>query len=112
MTIIRDKHGSTIRTSRNLRGLLRHNTAMLSSPIKLVTIDPINPANPADSSNYSSEGKLCVLWENGDSCETNFASFTVLKQWLRNRRNWYGAPLRVSGQPADVISYHNPALTS
>ncbi len=80
MEVIRDKSGNVKSSSRNLRGIVR---AFGKQLIKVISIDPI-----ADG-----EGKLYVLFDNGDSFETNFASFTTLRYWIKARRNLRGVKL-------------------
>jgi hypothetical protein len=41
----------------------------------------------------------------------DFASKGVLAQALRQWRNFYGAPLKIDGQDAGKVGYHNPELT-
>lgn len=90
MHVIRNKNGEIVNSSRNMRGIRRVVGKQL---VKSVAIDHL----PAD------EGKLCILFDNGDSYETNFASFEVLKHCLRNWRNLYGALLTIDGNRASPI---------
>ncbi len=89
--------GNPVSTSRNLRGIRAY---VGKHSIKVLAIDTI-----ADG-----EGQLSILFENGNSFATNFASFTVLKEWVRNWRNVYGAPLLVNTVDCGTVSYRNPAL--
>ena len=82
MQVIRDRDGNVIIKSRNLAGIRRYvggNTPLL---IKVLDVSEIG----------DKEGKLCVVFENGCSFETNFASFFVLKGFVRRWRNVHGAP--------------------
>lgn len=94
---IRNRDGEVINKSRNLRGLRQHCGKKL---IKIVSIDPIR----------NGEGKLCILFENGDSCETVFPIYATLRQTVRNWRNLYGAKLIIHGESRDQINYDNLAL--
>lgn len=111
MPEIRDKDGKVIQRSRNLDGIRRYVGRNL---IKVLAIDKLKFASPAKLENgwlYADDAKLSILFDNGCSYETNFASFKVLKQFVRQWRNVYGAPLRVNGEDAGVVSYHNPKLS-
>lgn len=99
MQVIRDENGKIIRRSQNLRGVRTHAQARRAVA---VSIDKIG----------SGEGKLCVLFANRDSFETNFASFNVLKGWVRRWRAVYGAELMVNGSVYDSVSSANPALAA
>ena len=95
--IIRDSEGKAINTSRNLRGIRRYVGQNL---IKVLSIDAI----------AKGEGKLMILFDNKASFETNFASFNVLRDQVRQWRNVYGAPLRVNGVDCGKVSKDNAAL--
>jgi hypothetical protein len=94
---IRDQSGKVIGRSRNLRGIRAYVGKHI---VKVCAIDQIGQW----------EGKLLVLFESGASCETNFASWTVLKMFVRNWRNMWGAPLRVNGIECGAVSSRNAAL--
>ena len=98
MQVIRDRDGNVICKSRNLGGIRRYVGGHTSPLIKMLDVSEIR----------HEEGKLCILFENGSSFETNFASYSVLKGFVNRWRNVYGSPLTVNGQPAGVISRHNP----
>jgi hypothetical protein len=91
MNVIRNKDGEVIQRSRNLAGIRRFVGSRL---IKVLAVDRIEDG----------EGKLMILFENGDSYETNFASFTVLADFVRRWRNVYGAPLLIGGKDAGMVS--------
>lgn len=40
-------------------------------------------------------GRLCVTWNDGAFCGTNFESYDVLQSWIANRRSWKDAELFV-----------------
>jgi hypothetical protein len=97
MEYIRNENGAVIGKSKNLAGIRRYVSRNL---IKCLAIDSIGNGN----------GKLCILFDNGSSFECNFTSFEVLKNFVRNWRNVYGAKLVVNGFESQGISYQNIAL--
>ena len=97
--VIRNSDGNIIKTSRNLRGIREHVSHNL---VKVVGIDRIGDKHL--------EGKLLILFENGDSYETNFASYEVLCDFLGRWRNIYGAKLIIGGSDCGTISSKNPNL--
>jgi hypothetical protein len=99
MLVVRDRDGKVISKSRNLAGIRRYVGEPVRPSIKVIDVSQIGDG----------EGKLCILFENGCSFETNFASYPVLKDFVKRWRNVYGSPLSVNGQPAGVVSSHNPA---
>jgi hypothetical protein len=99
MLVVRDRDGKVINKSRNLAGIRCYVGGHTPPLIKVLDVSEIG----------AGEGKLCILLENGCSFETNFASYAVLTGFVRRWRNVHGAPLTVNGQPAGVISNHNPA---
>lgn len=99
MLVVRDRDGKVINKSRNLAGIRRFVSGHTPPSIKTIDVSKIG----------AREGKLCILFENGCSFETNFASYSVLTGFVRRWCNVHGAPLTVNGQPASVISSHNPA---
>jgi hypothetical protein len=105
MNVIRDRDGNIIQRSKNLAGIRRYVAGKhgFRPQIKVLSIDRID---------RWSEGKLCILFANGASYETNFASFGVLKSWVRNWRRVYGAPLLMNGQKQGKVSGDNPALVN
>lgn len=97
MLVIRDKNGNVIGKSKNLAGIRQK---VGKESVKVVAIDEI-----ADG-----EGKLMILFKNGDSFETNFASYDVLRHAVGNWRNLYGTELVINGEKVDVISNKNRFL--
>lgn len=97
---IRDKDGNVIRQSRNLAGIRRY-VGGYTAPL----IETMDVSRLADDG-----GKLCMLFSNGASYETNFASFVVLCLMVRNWRNVYGAPLSINGVDAGKVGYKNERL--
>ena len=87
MEYIRDKDGNIIQSSRNLAGIRRYVGGYLPPTIKMMSMDEI----------ANKEGKLLILFESGNSFETTFASYEVLKDFVKNWRNVQGAPLWVNG---------------
>ncbi len=98
MMSIRDRAGNVISKSRNLAGIRRYVSGYNPPLIKMLDISEIG----------AGEGKLCILFENDCSFETNFSSYSVLKGFVRRWRSVYGATLTVNGQPAGVVSSRNP----
>ena len=98
MMSIRDRDGNVISKSRNLAGIRRYVGGHTPPLIKVLDVSEIG----------DEEGKLCILFENGCSFETNFASYSVLKGFVNRWRNVHGSPLTVNGQPAGAVSTHNP----
>jgi hypothetical protein len=97
---IRDTDGKIIQKSRNLAGIRRY---VSNHVIKVLSISPIgNEKYP--------EGKLLILFEDRSSFETNFASYHVLRNMVRNWRNVYGSPLVVAGQDCGKVEFKNPFL--
>lgn len=87
MPEIRNPDGSIHSTSRNLRGIRAHVGKHL---IRVMSIDAIGERGH--------EGKLLILFDDGKSYETNFASFEVLREFVSGWKNCYGAPIRVNGR--------------
>lgn len=106
MNVIRNADGEVIRQSRNLRGIREY---MGHNRVKVMSIDPMRQPTLASLTDTSG-GKLCILFVDGSSFEANFASYTVLRDWVRRRRNAYGSTLRVAGEDAGTVSYRNPHL--
>lgn len=97
---IRDKDGNVVQESRNLRGIRRYVGGFRPPIIKKLAIDEIDGLS----------GKLCILFENGNSFETNFMSFAVLAGFVRRWWNVHGSPLLINGQDAGVVSSTHPRL--
>ena len=77
---ILDKTGKVIHSSKNLRGIRDHVSQHM---VKVVSVGHLPDG----------EGKLCVLFVNGDSFECNFASYEVLVGFVRRWRNIRGAEI-------------------
>jgi hypothetical protein len=107
MHVIRDRDGNPIKTSRNLRGIREYVGKNL---IRVLSVDPIKCQTLASVNDTTGEGKLCILFDNGASYETTFASYSVLKSFVRRWRNVYGSPLCVNGKDCGTVSSNNPAL--
>lgn len=95
---IRNSEGAIVSKSRNLRGIREYVGRNL-----VKTVD-------ATEVGARGEGQLSILFDNGDSFQTNFASFTVLLESLKTWRNLYGAPLTIGGKSRGNVGYSNPAL--
>lgn len=90
---IRDALGRVIRTSKNLRGILRYPGSRSLVYIKEVRVTPLERL----------KGRLEVTWSDGAYAVTEFASHSVLCDWLRSRRSWYGAEVLHNGRPAGKL---------
>lgn len=100
MEVIRDTFGNVIHRSKNLSGIRRYVGGSHPRLIKILAINRVG----------DDEGKLCILFEDRSSFETNFFSFDCVKRMVRNWRNVYGARLVVNGVDAGEVGYRNPAL--
>jgi hypothetical protein len=81
--------GTIIRQSQNLRGMRDY--ARTSRVYRV-------HAKPDPENTY--RGILSVEYENGATSEASFACFTVLLEWLRDRRSWRTAPFWTIEKPA------------
>lgn len=97
MPVIRDRDGEVVQKCRNLAGIHRF---VPSHTISHMDISEVG----------SGEGKLCILFEDGHSFETGFASFDVLKMHVRNWRNVWGAPFSVNGVDQGKVEKNHAAL--
>lgn len=94
--VIRDKDGNIIQRSRNLAGIRRYTA---HSIIKTLDVSHIG--------DKLLDGQLSILFNNGDTFQTNFASFAVLCGWVERWRNAHGAPLTIDGVAAGVVGKGN-----
>lgn len=94
--VIRNASGNVIARSANLAGIRRYVGKHI---IKMMAIDRQLP---------SSAGTLLILFDNGSSFQTNFASHNILCDFVRRWRNVYGAPLLLDGLPSGKVSKDNP----
>jgi hypothetical protein len=106
--VIRSKHGTVLSGSRNLRGI---RTAVGKYVVEHVSIAR------ASRGAVDGGGWLEVLFKdagngryNGATFRAHFASFEVLRNFVRNWRNVYGAALIVDGAACGVVEYRNAAL--
>jgi hypothetical protein len=98
MEVIRNADGAIIQRSSNLAGIRRYSGRHL---IKTLAIDRDGEWG----------GKLSILFDDKSSFETQFASFDVLREFVRRWRNVHGAPLVVNGEACEVVSYDHPQLS-
>jgi hypothetical protein len=98
MLNILDKDGVVIQQSKNLRG------------IKRFVAKPENIIKTLDISQVSDGGLLSILFENGDSYQASFNSFTVLKSFVYGWEDVYGAFFTVNGSAVGVVESNNPVL--
>lgn len=98
--VIRDKSGYVVSRSRNLRGIRQYVSGHTPPIIKMLSVSPIGDG----------EGKLLILFENGNSYEANFASFVVLKQFVRAWKDIHGSPFWYDGKRCGEVTRNNPHL--
>lgn len=91
--------GKAVFTSRNLAGIQR---AISRDLVKSVRIDHFPDKFPHGN------GRLRVLFQNGNRYETDFASYEVLKGWLRGRLWLHGVPIKTSDEGSGVIGKKFP----
>lgn len=94
---IRDRNGAVVSKSANLRGIRRETGRHL---VKVVGISELP----------NEEGRLCILFQNGNSCEFDWPDFDALKETVRRWRNLYGAPLKIGELSSGVVSPRNSFL--
>jgi len=85
MEVIRDKDGRVIQRSRNLAGIRRYVSNHL---IHTLYIDHIGEW----------EGKLCILFDDGASFESNFSSYEVLYDFVNRWKNVKGCLTVINGE--------------
>jgi hypothetical protein len=95
--VIRDCDGNVIQSSPTLMGIRGYVGKHL---IKMLDISPVGDG----------EGQLSILFDDRSSFQTHFADFGVLKSFVRNWRNVYGAPLSIGGIDCGKVKYRNKAL--
>lgn len=95
MHTINDRDGNPISRSRNMRGIRARVGKHL---VKTVAISPLKGED---------EGKLMILFDDGASYETNFASYATLVDCVRRWRNLYGAELLINGESCGPLSFDN-----
>lgn len=98
MECIRDKDGNVIRRSRNLAGIRRYVGGLRPPIVVKLCVDDLAEQG----------AKLSMLFDDGSNYETNFASFQVLKEFVRRWKNVHGAPLLVNGKEAGFVGGANP----
>lgn len=96
--------GEPIQRSQNLRGIRRY---VGQHAVTFVELKRINEDTPRIS---SALGMLYIVFDNGATFETPFASFKVLKNVVRQWRNLYGVVLKIEGEDKGNVQYDNPAL--
>ena len=89
MMSIRDRDGNVISKSRNLAGIRRYVGGHTPPLIKVLDVSEIG----------DKEGKLCILFENGCSFETNFASYSVLRALSGDGATFMERHLPSTGNP-------------
>jgi hypothetical protein len=79
---IRDRDMRIVSTSRNLRGILGFSRTHV---VERIDIWP----------GAAGGAQLGITWMDGASCITDFASFTLCKDWVSRRRVFFGAQVVV-----------------
>lgn len=95
MVIIYDSNMKPVSHSRNLRGILDYSRKHAVAKVRLTQYKIVG-------------GMLHIEWMNGATVCTIFASWTVLKSWVRGRKNLRGALLVVNGMPQWTVTRSNP----
>lgn len=95
---IQNKEGKTIHTSQNLRGLLEH---MRRESVMEIHIRRLEMGG----------GGILVLFNNGDSCSTEFSSYRVLRHWVISRKWFQGVPLWVQGSRSGEVNPRHTFLS-
>jgi|SRR6185437_8022423 hypothetical protein len=80
MVRIYNMHGATVRSSKNLLGVLTH---YRYNPCDIVV--KVKEA-PRDGRPYDYD--VTFFWPNGDKADTQWADWRVLLNWLQARRSW------------------------
>ena len=95
--IVYDGDGNPVNTSANLRGIRRY---VGQNIVEFVDLKALSKGT----------GMLHIVFDDGATFETPFASYSVLVNSVRNWRNLYGAPLRIEGEDKGKVGYKNIAL--
>lgn len=83
-TIIRDTAGAVVMRSHNLRAILDYSRGSCVS-IERADLFPHK---------HGQGGTLGVSWNTGASCLVDFASYDVMREWVRARRIFKGAEIK------------------
>jgi hypothetical protein len=102
--------GEVVGTSRNLAGIRRLVSKKLIKELEIGRKE-VMLGEGSPKSEVASDGVLRILFDDGTRYATDFASYTVLKNFVRQWRNVYGAPLLVEGKARGKVDYKNEALT-
>lgn len=99
--VVISNNGKIVSRSHDLAGLIRYaGKNKYINPIRLVAI----------GEETEGAGSLHVAFRNGSVCNTEFASFVILCEWLANSRNLRYAPLTIRNQGCGYVSYDNTHL--
>jgi hypothetical protein len=102
--------GDVVGTSRNLAGIRRLVSKKLIKELEIGRKE-VMLGEGTPKSEVVSDGILRILFTDGTRYATDFASYSVLKNFVRQWRNVYGAPLIVEGVPRGKVDYKNEALS-
>jgi hypothetical protein len=97
-------NGEIVQRSRNLAGIRRYVSSHLIEELHIA------PKSDGQINVSSNRGWLYIVFSNGATFQTDFASYEVLKGFVSRWRNVYGAPLWMAGHPAGVVSARNPKV--
>lgn len=93
-----------INRSRNLAGIRRYVSSHLISELHIA------PKMDGQINVNHNRGWLYIVFDNGATFQTDFASYEVLKGFVSRWRNVYGASLWMDGHEAGKVSAHNPKV--
>lgn len=85
--------GVTVSRTRNLRGLLEYGRKHQVSKIESRP-DPLNVVR----------GELLITYANGAQGFASFASYSIMIDWIRNRRSWRSAPHTMGGHDVGYLT--------
>lgn len=95
------RDGVIVSRSRNLRGIRQYAGKHLIKELH------INPKMDGRLNPNHNRGRLYLIFENGATFQTDFASYGVLKTFIRLWRNVYGATLWMNGRDVGKIAWDN-----
>jgi hypothetical protein len=79
-----EKNGQIVKRSRNLRGIVDYSRVSVPARVELIPVG-------------KSSGSLRVIFADGASTRVNFASYSIMVDWVRNRRCMRHANIKYYG---------------